>query len=350
MLRLADQWVWDSWHVQDDDGLRHVFFLHAPRAVCDADRRHHHARIGHAVSPDLRSWQRTVDALGPADTPSWDDLAIWTGSIVRGPDHRWYLFYTGVSWAEQGLVQRIGLAVSEDLTTWQRHGANPIIEADSVWYERLDLANWYEEAWRDPWVFADPQGDGWHMLLTARANEGPPLERGVIAHARSTDLVHWTVQPPLTAPAGFGHLEVPQVAVVDGQPLLLFCSNSIAPTRDDATNRIWIATGPTVTGPWDVAAARPFKHPTLYAPRLVHDLDGSWVFIGFVDQVDGSFVGELTDPIAVHYTSAAGLAAGRAVADPREFNDSANRITGSSPAYDTRCGSSNAAPDRASTV
>jgi beta-fructofuranosidase len=54
------------------------------------------------------------------------------------------------------------------------------------------------------------------MLLTAR---------GVIGHARSTDLLNWEVRPPVTQPAGFGHLEVPQVAVVDRQSLLLFCSN-----------------------------------------------------------------------------------------------------------------------------
>jgi beta-fructofuranosidase len=326
MLRLADHWVWDSWHAQDDDGRRHVFFLYAPRALLDADRRHHHARIGHAVSSDLRSWQRTADALIPAESPSWDDLATWTGSIVRGPDRRWYLFYTGVSRAEQGLVQRVGLAVSEDLMTWQRHGPNPLIEADSTWYERLDLTNWYEEAWRDPWVFADQDGEGWHMLLTARAKGGPALQRGVIGHARSTDLVHWTVQPPLSAPAGFGHLEVPQVAVVDGQPLLLFCSNSVAASRDDAASRVWIATGPTVTGPWDVASARPFNHPSLYAPRLVNDLNGSWALIGFVDQVDGTFVGELTDPIAVRYSSGAGLVLSGAVAERRQYDGSASPV------------------------
>ncbi len=304
MLRLPDHWVWDSWYARDDDGAWHVFFLRASRALLDPQRRHHRASIGHAVSTDLRSWRLLPDALVAADAPAWDDLATWTGSTIRGADRRWYMFYTGVGRAERGLVQRIGLAVSDDLTTWHRHGTGPVVEADPGWYELLDPDAWYEQAWRDPWVFPDPAGDGWHMLVTARANHGRPADRGVIGHATSPDLLDWIVQPPLTTPAGLGHLEVPQVAVVDGQPLLLFSSNT-----GTLEHRIWVVPGATVTGPWDVTAAQPFAHPHLYSPRLVPDEHGGWMIIGFLDTVDGAFVGELTDPIPVRYDQAAGLVA-----------------------------------------
>jgi beta-fructofuranosidase len=308
MLRLEDHWVWDSWHVQGDDGRRHVFFLRASRALLDPDRRHQRASIGHAISTDLRSWRLVADALVPADGPRWDDLATWTGSVVQGHDRRWYLFYTGVSRAEGGLVQRIGLATSDDLLVWRRWGTEPILEADPRWYETLDLGDWYEQAWRDPWVFEDARGDGWHMLITARSNVGPANGRGVIGHARSSNLVSWTVEPPLSNAAGFGHLEVPQVAVVDGHSLLLFCTNAISPERA-TTDRIWVTAGPDITGLWDLATARPFPHPNLYAPRLVYDIDGTPALIGFLDQVDGTFAGELTDPIRVHYDPVAGLVA-----------------------------------------
>jgi beta-fructofuranosidase len=309
MLRLPDHWVWDSWYARDDSGAWHAFFLRAPRALGDPDRRHHHASIGHAVSTDLRSWRLRPDALAAADGPAWDDLATWTGSTVRGPDGRWHLFYTGVSHAERGLVQRIGLATSDDLTTWRRHGTDPLVEADPTWYETLAAAVWYEQAWRDPWVFPDPHGDGWHMLVTARANEGPAAGRGVVGHATSADLLDWTVHAPLSTPAGFGHLEVPQVAVVEGNPLLLFCTN--VGTVD---HRIWVVPGSGLTGPWDVASARPFPHPHLYAPRLLPDRDGHWSLIGFLDRVDGAFVGQLTDPIPVRYRPGVGLSAVRTAA------------------------------------
>jgi beta-fructofuranosidase len=317
MLRLPDRWVWDSWYARDDDGAWHVYFLCAPRGLLDPERRHRNASIGHAVSADLRSWHLLSDALGAADAPAWDDLAVWTGSTVHGPDGRWYLFYTGISRAEQGLVQRIGLAVSGDLTRWHRHGGDPLVEADPAWYELLDPAAWYEQAWRDPWVFPDPDDNGWHMLITARANRGPAAGRGVLGHATSPDLLRWTVQPPLSEPAGFGHLEVPQVAVVDGHPLLLFCTNGGRPG-----DRIWVVPGPTVTGPWDVAAGQPFPHPHLYAPRLLPGTDGSWSVIGFVDRVDGAFVGELADPAPVRYDPTTGLVAdptGPAVDDRAQF-------------------------------
>ncbi|WP_347404659.1 glycosyl hydrolase family 32 [Solwaraspora sp. WMMD1047] len=308
MLRLPDHWVWDSWYVRDDDDLWHAFFLRASRALLDPHRRHHRAAIGHAVSTDLRSWRLVADALVPADGPAWDDLATWTGSTVRGPDGRWYLFYTGVSRAERGLVQRVGLAVSDDLVSWHRHGTRPLVEADPTWYELLDPDAWYEQAWRDPWVFPDPAGDGWHMLLTARANHGAADRRGVVGHATSDDLVNWRVRPPLSTPADFGHLEVPQVVVIDDQPLLLFCTNAVAGENGRGDHRVWTAPGKGVTGPWDVADARPFPHPALYAPRLLRDLDGGWSMIGFIDHdAGGTFVGELTDPIPVRYRPELGL-------------------------------------------
>jgi beta-fructofuranosidase len=301
LLRLPDHWVWDSWYTVDDDGLHHAFFLRASRALLDPERRHRRASIGHAVSADLRNWDVVADALVPADAPAWDDLANWTGSVVRGPDRRWYLFYTGVTDAEDRSVQRIGLAISDDLHTWHRFGGKPLLSPDPTWYEQCDPSDWAGEAWRDPWVFPDPGGDGWHMLLTAHAAEGS--DRGVIGHARSTDLLNWELRPPVTGPARFGHLEVPQVAVVDGQPLLLFCSN----LTERSDGPVWAVPGPSVTGPWDMALARPVPCGPLYAPRLVRDHTGAWQLIGFVEERDGEFAGELSDPIPVRYTATGGL-------------------------------------------
>ena len=60
------------------------------------------------------------------------------------------------------------------------------------------------------------------MLITARVPDGDPYGRGVIGHARSADLEAWEVGPPLASPRGFGHLEVPRVADIDGRPMLMF--------------------------------------------------------------------------------------------------------------------------------
>ena len=299
MLRLADHWIWDSWGAHDGEH-HHLFFLRASRALRDPDRRHLRATIGHARSTDLRTWELLPDALVPADSPAWDDQATWTGSVVRGPDDVWRMYYTGVSRAERGLVQRVGVATSTDLMTWRRVGDGPLLEADPRWYEKLDLDAWIDEAWRDPYVLADPAGDGWHMLLTARVREGDAAGRGVIGHATSPDLERWEVRPPLTAPAGFGQLEVPQVATVDGLPVLVFSCwrdrMSAERGAQEPAGGVWVAAGRTLLGPWDLAGARPFEHPSLYAARLVEEGPGSWALLGFRDTEDGEFVGEIADP------------------------------------------------------
>ena len=70
------------------------------------------------------------------------------------------------------------------------------------------------------------------------------------------DLTTWELQPPLTEPAGFGQLEVPQVR--------------------------------------GVAA------PKLFAAALVRQRDGTWAFVGFLNQEpEGSLSFEILDPIPV---------------------------------------------------
>lgn len=201
----------------------HLFFLKASRALIDPDRRHGRASIGHAVSTGLRNWKEVADALVAAETPAFDDLATWTGSVVRGDDGRWRMFYTGVDRATDGITERIGVATSDDLLVWTRHHEMPVLQADARWYEKWVEQAWPAEAWRDPWVMRDPAGTGWHMLIKARCRLGRLDERGVIGHATSPDLEHWTIQPPLSEPdSGFGQLEVIQVETIDNRPVLIF--------------------------------------------------------------------------------------------------------------------------------
>ncbi len=311
-LRLPDHWMWDSWFV-DDGADHHVFFLRASRALVDPHRRHLRAAVGHAVSGDLRTWTLLPDALVHSDSPAWDDLAIWTGSVVRGRDGQWHLFYTGISRAHGAKLQRVGRAVSDDLLTWHRAHDGPVSVADPEWYETRQADGSGIDTWRDPWVFADPAGDGWHMLVTARGNDGDPAGRGVIGHARSADLVEWTAGPPLSRPAGFVDLEVPQVAEVDGHLVLVFsCLPGDVARRHDARplGSVWVVDAPSVVGPFDVDRAIPFAHPDLYAGRVVADGDGGCSLLGFhngEDRDDREFGGELSDPIAVGYRPDAGL-------------------------------------------
>lgn len=303
MLTLPEFWVWDCWTVTDD-GLHHLFFLKAPRSLGDPDRRHFQPSVGHAVSDNYRTWRLLPDALAPSPGPAWDDYTTWTGSVVSGPDGAWHLFYTGTSRRDRGLVQRVGHAVSDDLTSWRRVGDGPVCEADSRWYERLDGSQWHDEAWRDPWIVPDPGGDGWHMLVTARSRSGAPDSRGVIGHARSANLRSWEVEPPVSEPAGFGQLEVPQTAFVDGRWVLVFSclDGELGASRAGSPGGVWSAPAAGPVGPFDIAAATRIDHPSLYAARLVETAPGEWALLGFANEVDGRFVGDILDPVPVRGT------------------------------------------------
>lgn len=307
MLNLADHWVWDSWYADDGENF-HMFFLRASRALLDSNRRHFRASIGHAISPDLKNWKLLPDALVNSDYPAWDDAATWTGSTLLGPDQRWHLFYTGVSQAEKGLVQRIGHAVSDDLISWIKIGTDPVTVADEKWYEPLNIEQWPDQAWRDPWVFADREGDGFHMLVTARSKAGDPLTRGVIGHATSQDLFTWKVGPPLSEASDFGHLEVNQVEIVEGKAVLIFCCapEQISGKRKKTAKFAGTYSAPAASllGPFDLKNAELIDAPNIYAGRIVQDRKGQWNLLGFMSKGEnGHFVGEICDPIPLALTA-----------------------------------------------
>jgi beta-fructofuranosidase len=97
-LHLPDHWVWDTWFAVDGD-LVHAFYLHAPKALGDPDLRHRSARIGHAVSGDLRHWEPAPFLLETGGPGAFDELATWTGSVISDGDG-WLMAYTGLSVAD----------------------------------------------------------------------------------------------------------------------------------------------------------------------------------------------------------------------------------------------------------
>lgn len=306
-LFLAEHWVWDFWFVQDGDHT-HLFYLSAPRSLDDPNLRHWNVRIGHARSVDLRNWEILPDALWPAATPSWDDYTTWTGCVVRAEAGHWMMFYTGTSKAEGGCVQRIGVACSDDLIVWRRPTETPLLQADLRYYESLDLNIWYEQAFRDPWVFPDPKGDGWHMFFTAREPQGERNARGVIGHARSPDLRHWEQGPPIFRSKRYGHMEVPQPMEYQGRWYCVFC---VAHTHIDPVHAerhmkgkqggIHYLMAEHPLGPWHLPEEDFLQgdaHCSLYAGKLLVDGRGSLCLMAFRNHDEtGSFIGEITDPM-----------------------------------------------------
>jgi beta-fructofuranosidase len=316
-LRLPDKWVWDFWLARDT--RHHVFYLQAPRSLGRSELRHHSASIGHAVSSDLRTWEVLPDALHPGSAGSWDDLATWTGSVVEHAG-RWHMLYTGINSSERGLIQRIGLATSDDLINWTKHPANPVLEADSRWYELLDLSRWRDQSWRDPWLFTDP-GDGTvACLITARSPDGDPDGAGVVARARSSDLVHWDVLPPVTEPGEFAQVECPQLVAVNDRHLLLYSCHAedhsaarVGRLGDRGPTGTYVFSSPEKHGPYapsdsPITAPDPTLGP-LYAGKLVETQPEQWQFMAFRGAGNDHFLGELSDPLPVRFDDASPVAA-----------------------------------------
>jgi beta-fructofuranosidase len=292
----------------------HVFFLHAPRDLGHPDLRHSHARIGHAVSRDLHRWEVLDTALSPGPPGAFDDQATWTGSVLEAGG-RWHMFYSAISTRDEGRVQRVGLATSTDLVTWERQPL--VVEADPRWYETSGDHPRGEETWRDPWVFADPDGDRFHMVVCARVNHGPPDERGVLGHAWSADLRSWEVGPPLSAPGEFSQLEVPQVVRVGGGWRAVFSAwwSDHSSTRlarpgvvAEGGTHYLVSTGPL--GPYVLdrdAFLLGDRQVSFYAGRVLHHQDAWWLFAWRHVDGHGRFFGELSDPMALTVDDAGSL-------------------------------------------
>jgi beta-fructofuranosidase len=305
VIRLHDKLVWDFWLVEDGVDT-HIFYLQAPRAIKEEGLRHWNVSIGHAVSQDLIRWKILPDALAPStEAGAWDDYTTWTGSIIKHAG-AWYMFYTGTNRAENGKIQRVGLAVSDDLLHWTRHPRGALIEADAQWYEMYDPLLWHELTWRDPYIF---KWDGkYHIYLTARCNTGTKDARGVIGHAVSVDLINWEVLPPVTEAGEFGFLEVPQLIEIDGLWYLFF-----SVTQDQyAKARLEKLDIKLQTGTHYLVAdcpTGPFRYLTddflvgdeigsLYSGRAIRNSQGKWVFLAFENYAPGKmFVGKIIDPL-----------------------------------------------------
>jgi beta-fructofuranosidase len=181
-----------------------------------------------------------------------------------------------------------------------------VVEVDARWYKSLPEDPGASETWRDPFVFADPDGDGWRMLISARARDAARDDDGVLAQARSGDLREWEVGPPVCEPgAGFGQLEVAQVRLIDGTPTMVFTCHP----QEQMAQRIarsgayctWSLTGRSLTGPWDIDSAQPFvDEPALFAAPLVQQRDGTWALLGFRNlEPEATPPFEIEDPIPV---------------------------------------------------
>ena len=280
-------------------------FLMAPISLGDPDLRHQNARIGHAVSADLRAWEFLGEALGPGRQGRGLPRHL---DGQRDPRRRRLADVLHRSEPSRRRPRAADRAREEHRPAPLEKDDGFALEVDERWYEQLDLDVWFDLTWRDPWVYFDEAAGEYRMLLTARAREGAVDSRGVIGLARSRTLDDWEVLPPIASPGEFGHMEVPQLERIGDRWYLFFSAYEWAHSaqRVDAglalcgTHYLVADTpsGPLMLESQDFLSGDP--RGELYAGRVVRTIDGEHVFLAFLQFVDdGPFVGGLSDPFPI---------------------------------------------------
>ena len=281
------------------EGLYHLFHLVLPN----------HDFIAHAVSTDGINWRRVNNAIFIGDPGSWDDLMLWTMHVSPDPGHegQWRMFYTGLSRRDQGNIQRIGLAVSDDLFHWRkaavtwkdsRGPADPELvkqarqqsaslhvpdrnapldasscfplEPDPTYYEsRLDEGrHWI--SFRDPYYYHDGH-TGW-LLVAARVKEGPIVRRGCVAIFEEVAPNKFEARPPLHHPRLYDDIEVPNLLRLGSDNYL------IGSIREDAKIRYWHTD--QIGQPWKSYHDNVLMAQGNYAGRVCRDQQG-WLLWNF---------------------------------------------------------------------
>jgi len=168
------------------------------------------------------------------------------------------------------------------------------------------------DAWTwDFWLADD--GRSYHLyFLKAPRHIGDPDERHwnvSIGHAVSPDLADWTVVPDAIAPSdgpAFDHIATWTGSV--GHSVLIFSclTAELSGQRRKAgtSGGIWCLPGKSLLGPFNLTQAVRMTDESLYSGRLIRDRAGRWVMLAFRNRgPDGSFVGELTDPMPIRWAT-----------------------------------------------
>jgi len=300
----------DAWYfVEEETDTVHMFYLADP---LNGGKDF----AGHAISKDLVNWERLPRALETGPPGAWDDLRICTGSTIER-DGRYWMAYSATSlndssWEELHRVQRVGMAVSDDLMTWTKLPENPVSEAKPPNYEKMSTGQRPMIHWRDPFLL--DQGHEVYQFICARGGTGDSGRRGVVAVASSTDMRTWEVLPPLPHDRIADEMEVPQLYNVEGRWYLVFVTLGRFLTPEFAarfgdelplrTNFSMVADSPL--GPFHIhGTGQIVKHlpnQIFYAAQLVQ-FKGEWYLLATEKDEKGS---RISDPVPV-YADATGI-------------------------------------------
>ena len=225
--------MWDTWMLKQDETL-HLFTLSRLKGLKYWDR------VCHAVSGDWIHWEDWEDIIleEKENKDAWDAGVILTGSAFKC-DRGYGMTYGAVQ--HEGRVQRIGVAFSNDLHTWEKFPGNPVLVPTGPYYEDdPDGTTENSVAWRDAYVI--PVEGGYEAFIAANDASGTKTVNACVAHVASKDLAQWEYLPPIASPARYVDMEVPQYFEWNGYHYLLFSTGTgvDTPSRVGATGTYYL--------------------------------------------------------------------------------------------------------------
>ena len=169
-------------------GHYHIFYQHNPFGDKSFNENiTDHIQLaqmhwGHARSKGLVSWEHLPIALAPCIEQR--EMSCWSGCATLNVEGAPMLFYTAVFENEMPYkipFEQWAAVGSEDLLTWERSAANPILSLES--HGKPD----FNSDWRDPFIFR--AADRTFMIIGACGEAGTP-----IYEARNNEFTKWEFQ------------------------------------------------------------------------------------------------------------------------------------------------------------
>ena len=297
--------MWDSWFYRHD-GQIHIFYLQARPPDDPAKKHEDRVSIGHAVTDDFVHYTELPTALEPGDGSAWDSLALWTGSVIE-IGGKYYMVYTGRKNREsERWIQRIGLAISDDLINWTKWKYNPVLEARG----RYDMNNGTNAlgkigAWRDPFVFRDGKSGNYYMTISARLKGRETEYNACVAIAQMgmmPDL--WDVMHPIFSPGIYDEIECTQIIQYRGYNYLFFSTRatnyklSFAKKRGSHSGLHCYYSNKLLKGykPVNGNGVVCDNGEKMYDIRLIEDRDNEFVAVGWLRTQEGKYSGKLSMP------------------------------------------------------
>lgn len=234
--------------ILEHEGKLHLFHLVIPNRDL----------VAHCVSEDGLVWKELPAAISTSAPVAPDDDMIRTVSVTPCGG-KFYMMYSGCSRKDGGRVERICIAVSDDLYSWKKLPEVSGIEACPRIYENNGSDEHFVD-WRDPKPYYE---DGvYYCVVSSRKRDGAFLRKGCVALMTSKDMLNWEYQEPLFLPGAYYTVECPQIYRIKNRYYL------IGSIMEDRSQRYWVSD--QLQGPYRVLGGENLLMPphSHYAGRM----------------------------------------------------------------------------------